>query len=40
MQMPDGSSPEGATAEVVCRQRDGSWKHVIDNPDGALLNQE
>ena len=37
MQMPDGSSPEGATAEVVRRQTDGSWKYVIDNPDGSAL---
>lgn len=41
MQMPDGSSPEGATAEVARRQSDGSWKYVIDNPDGsALLHHE
>lgn len=41
MQLPDGSSPEGATAEVVRRQPDGSWKYVIDNPDGtALLHHE
>lgn len=37
MRMPDGSSPEGATAEVVRRQADGSWKYVIDNPDGTAL---
>ena len=37
MEMPDGSSPEGATAEVVRRQPDGSWKYVIDNPDGSAL---
>jgi ketosteroid isomerase-like protein len=37
MQMPDGSSPKGATAEVVRRQTDGSWKYVIDNPDGSAL---
>lgn len=41
MRMPDGSAPEGATAEVVRRQSDGSWKYIIDNPDGtALLNHE
>ena len=41
MRMPDGSTPEGATAEVVRRQSDGAWKYVIDNPDGtALLNHE
>jgi ketosteroid isomerase-like protein len=37
MKMPDGSSPTGATAEVVRRQSDGSWKYVIDNPDGSAL---
>lgn len=41
MQMPDGSTPEGATAEVVRRQSDGNWKYIIDNPDGtALLDHE
>jgi ketosteroid isomerase-like protein len=41
MTMPDGASPAGATAEVVRRQVDGSWKYVIDNPDGsALLSHE
>lgn len=41
MRMPDGSSPEGATAEVVRRQSDRTWKYIIDNPDGtALLNHE
>ena len=41
MQMPDGSTPDGATAEVVRRQSDGSWKYIIDNPDGtALLSHE
>ena len=41
MQMPDGSTPTGATAEVVRRQPDGSWKYVFDNPDGtALLSHE
>jgi ketosteroid isomerase-like protein len=41
MRMPDGSTPEGATAEVVRRQSDGSWKYIIDNPDGtALLDHE
>jgi ketosteroid isomerase-like protein len=41
MRMPDGSTPEGATAEVVRRQSDGTWKYIIDNPDGtALLNHE
>ena len=37
MTMPDGSSPTGATAEVVRRQSDGTWKYVIDNPDGSAL---
>jgi uncharacterized protein (TIGR02246 family) len=37
MTLPDGSSSEGATAEVVRRQADGSWKYVIDNPDGTAL---
>ena len=37
MQMPDGSAPAGATAEVVRRQSDGSWKYIIDNPDGTAL---
>jgi len=41
MQMPDGSTPTGATAEVVRRQPDGSWMYIIDNPDGtALLSHE
>ena len=35
MTMPDGSSPAGTTAEVARRQADGSWKYVIDNPDGS-----
>jgi ketosteroid isomerase-like protein len=37
MQMPNGSTPAGATAEVVRRQSDGTWKYIIDNPDGAAL---
>ena len=37
MRMPDGSTPGGATAEVVRRQSDGAWKYVIDNPDGTAL---
>ena len=40
MTMPDGSSPAGATADLR-RQVDGTWKYVIDNPDGsALLSHE
>ena len=37
MHMPNGSSSEGATAEVVRRQADGTWKYIIDNPDGTAL---
>ena len=37
MHMPSGSSSEGATAEVLRRQADGTWKFVIDNPDGTAL---
>jgi ketosteroid isomerase-like protein len=37
MHMPNGSSSEGATAEVLRRQADGTWKFVIDNPDGTAL---
>jgi ketosteroid isomerase-like protein len=37
MHMPNGSSSEGATAEVLRRQADGKWKFVIDNPDGTAL---
>ena len=37
MQMPNGSNSEGTTAEVLRRQADGTWKFVIDNPDGAAL---
>jgi hypothetical protein len=37
MHMLNGSSSEGATAEVLRRQGDGTWKFVIDNPDGTAL---
>ena len=37
MHMPDGTDAEGATAEVLRRQGDGTWKYVIDNPDGTAL---
>ena len=37
MDFPDGRVAEGATAEVLRRQDDGSWKFVIDNPDGPAL---
>ena len=33
----DGSSMEGASAEVLRKQSDGSWKFLIDNSDGAAL---
>jgi ketosteroid isomerase-like protein len=39
MNFTDGRVAEGATAEVLRRQDDGSWRFVIDNPDGpALIN--
>jgi hypothetical protein len=31
------ASQRGATAEVLRRQPDGSWKFIIDNPDGPAL---
>lgn len=37
MEFPDGRIAEGATAEVLRRQGDGTWKFVIDNPDGPAL---
>ena len=37
MDFPDGRQAEGATAEVLRRQPDGSWKFLIDNPDGPAL---
>lgn len=37
MTFPDGRIAEGATAEVLRRQGDGSWRFVIDNPDGPGL---
>jgi ketosteroid isomerase-like protein len=37
MHLPNGATPEGATAEVVRRQPDGTWKYIIDNPDGVAL---
>lgn len=37
MNFTDGRVAEGATAEVLRRQDDGSWKFVIDNPDGPAL---
>ena len=41
MGFPDGREAEGATAEVLRRQPDGSWRFLIDNPDGpALISHE
>jgi ketosteroid isomerase-like protein len=37
MRLPDGSTADGATAEVLRRQADGTWRFVIDSPDGAAL---
>jgi hypothetical protein len=37
MNFPDGRVAEGATAEVLRSQPDGTWKFVIDNPDGPAL---
>lgn len=37
MKFPDGRVGEGATAEVLRRQDDGSWRFVIDNRDGPAL---
>ena len=37
MNFPDGRVADGATAEVLRRQEDGSWKFIIDNPDGPAL---
>jgi len=37
MNFTDGRVAEGATAEVLRRQQDGSWLFVIDNPDGPAL---
>ncbi len=37
MAFPDGRTAEGATAEVLRKQADGTWKFVIDNPDGPAL---
>jgi ketosteroid isomerase-like protein len=41
MGFPDGREAVGATAEVLRRQPDGSWRFLIDNPDGpALIGHE
>jgi ketosteroid isomerase-like protein len=37
MRFPDDRIAEGSTAEVLRRQGDGSWKFIIDNPDGPAL---
>lgn len=37
MTFSDGRVAEGATAEVLRRQSDGTWKFIIDNPDGPAL---
>ena len=37
MKFPDERVAEGATAEVLRRQSDGTWKFIIDNPDGPAL---
>ena len=37
MTFPDERVAEGATAEVLRRQDDGSWQFIIDNPDGPAL---
>ncbi|HZX22990.1 MAG TPA: nuclear transport factor 2 family protein [Woeseiaceae bacterium] len=37
MAFPDGRTAEGATAEVLRKSTDGTWKFVIDNPDGPAL---
>lgn len=34
---PDGASIEGASAEVLRRQVDGTWRFIIDNSDGSAL---
>jgi uncharacterized protein (TIGR02246 family) len=33
----DGSTTEGASAEVLRRRADGTWKFIIDNSDGSAL---
>ena len=37
MKSPDGRITEGASAEVLRRQSDGSWRLIIDNGAGAAL---
>jgi ketosteroid isomerase-like protein len=33
----DGSTTDGASAEVLRRHADGSWHFIIDNSDGSAL---
>jgi ketosteroid isomerase-like protein len=37
MQLADGRQLSGVTAEVARRQADGTWKYLINSPDGAAL---
>lgn len=37
MDFPDGRAAAGATAEVLRKAADGTWRFVIDNPDGPAL---
>ena len=34
---PDGTTTDGASAEVLRRQTNGTWKFIIDNSDGSVL---
>ena len=37
MTFPDGRTAQGATAEVLRKSTGGTWRFVIDNPDGPAL---
>ena len=37
LEVADADPMTGTTAEVVRRQRDGSWKYAIDNPWGGAV---
>lgn len=37
VQLGDGATMRGNSAEVLRRQGDGSWKFLIDNSDGSAL---
>ncbi len=37
MQLEGGKELSGVTAEVARRQPDGTWKYLINSPDGAAL---